>query len=189
MKVCLHEFLKYSESFLWSWLSPRSCIGGSTADIYMFFTFSELWNYTIVFSDNFLTFSQAYEEEEERRVAEEKRRNEAQALSRWYQLLSSIITRQRLNNCYGNGTSQEASVGIQKSDDTLSAEAGCKEDSRKSGGCHQDKLKDNQPTSPQSVPTEDHEHVFLLDDEMFDEESSTRTKRCKCGFSIQFEEL
>ncbi|XP_071915428.1 DNA repair protein RAD4-like isoform X1 [Coffea arabica] len=132
---------------------------------------------------------EAYEEEEERRVAEEKRRNEAQALSRWYQLLSSIITRQRLNNCYGNGTSQEASVGIQKPDDTLSAEAGCKEDSRKSGGCHQDKLKDNQPTSPQSVPTEDHEHVFLLDDEMFDEESSTRTKRCKCGFSIQFEEL
>lgn len=132
---------------------------------------------------------EAYEEEEERRVAEEKRRNEAQALSRWYQLLSSIITRQRLNNWYGNGKSGEAFVGIQKPDDTLSAEAGCNEDSRKSGGCHQDKLKDNQPTSPQFVPTEDHEHVFLLDDEMFDEESSTRTKRCKCGFSIQFEEL
>lgn len=132
---------------------------------------------------------EAYEEEEERRVVEEKKRNEAQALSRWYQLLSSIVTRQRLNNCYGNGISQEASAGIQKPDDILSAEAGCNEDSRKSAGCHQDKLKDDQPAAPQSVPTEDHEHVFLLDDEMFDEESSIRTKRCKCGFSIQFEEL
>ncbi|KAL8047029.1 hypothetical protein ABFX02_08G211900 [Erythranthe guttata] len=46
---------------------------------------------------------QAYLEEEERRENEEKRKNEAQALSKWYQLLSSIITRQRLNNAYGDG--------------------------------------------------------------------------------------
>ncbi|KAL9160688.1 hypothetical protein ABFS82_08G217000 [Erythranthe guttata] len=48
---------------------------------------------------------QAYLEEEERRESEEKRKNEAQALSKWYQLLSSIITRQRLNNAYGDGES------------------------------------------------------------------------------------
>ncbi|KAL3525010.1 hypothetical protein ACH5RR_013382 [Cinchona calisaya] len=132
---------------------------------------------------------EAYEEEEERRMAEEKRRNEAQALSRWYQLLSSIVTRQRLNNCYANGSSHEASAGIQKPDDTLSSEVGGNEDGRKFAGCQLDKFKDDKPPAPQFVLADDHEHVFLLDDKMFDEGSSTRTKRCKCGFSIQFEEL
>ncbi|KAG9138484.1 hypothetical protein Leryth_012759 [Lithospermum erythrorhizon] len=48
---------------------------------------------------------EAHAEEEVRREAEEHRRNEMQALRRWYQLLSSIITRQRLQNCYGGGSS------------------------------------------------------------------------------------
>lgn len=39
------------------------------------------------------------------------------------------------------------------------------------------------------ITTEDHEHVFLTDDQDFDEESFTRTKRCRCGFSIQVEEF
>ncbi|KAK4417075.1 DNA repair protein [Sesamum alatum] len=66
---------------------------------------------------------QAYLEEEERREADEKRRNEAQALSRWYQLLSSIITRQRLNNCYGAGALSQSSTEIPKSDDKCPATA------------------------------------------------------------------
>lgn len=37
--------------------------------------------------------------------------------------------------------------------------------------------------------TGDHEHEFLKEDESFDEESSLRTKRCRCGFSVQVEEL
>lgn len=122
-------------------------------------------------------------------MAEEKRRNEAQALSRWYQLLSSIITRQRLSNCYGDGSSQEAPAGMRKPDNSVSTDAGGRneEDRQKRAGNHQDKLM--KPIATQFVPTEDHEHVFLLDDETFDEESSTRIKRCKCGFSIQLEEL
>lgn len=37
--------------------------------------------------------------------------------------------------------------------------------------------------------TQDHEHVFLTDDESFDEDTMTRSKRCRCGVSIQVEEL
>ncbi|KAE8664787.1 Detected protein of confused Function [Hibiscus syriacus] len=58
------------------------------------------------FKDSLL---EAYAEEEERRAAEEKKRNEAQAISRWYQLLSSIITRQKLNSYYGDGSSSQSS--------------------------------------------------------------------------------
>ncbi|KAK9106025.1 hypothetical protein Scep_022869 [Stephania cephalantha] len=50
---------------------------------------------------------EAHAEEVERLEAEEKKRNEGQALSRWYQLLSSIITRQRLNEIYGDGSSSD----------------------------------------------------------------------------------
>jgi hypothetical protein len=33
----------------------------------------------------------------------------------------------------------------------------------------------------------EHQHVFLVEDQTFDEETSVPTKRCACGFSIQVE--
>ncbi|KAK7321486.1 hypothetical protein VNO77_32186 [Canavalia gladiata] len=56
---------------------------------------------------------EAYAEEDERRWAEEKRRDEAQALTQWYQLLSSIVTRQRLNNRYNKSLSSEKPTSVQ----------------------------------------------------------------------------
>lgn len=35
----------------------------------------------------------------------------------------------------------------------------------------------------------EHEHVFLDEQETFDEETSVKTKRCKCGFSVQVEQM
>lgn len=46
----------------------------------------------VVFSELKDALLDAYEEEKERREAEERKRNEREALSRWYQLLSSILT-------------------------------------------------------------------------------------------------
>ncbi|KAM7278405.1 hypothetical protein ACFE04_005539 [Oxalis oulophora] len=129
----------------------------------------------------------AYAEEERIREAEEKRRNEAQALSRWYQLLSSIVTRQRLNNSYGDGLLSELSNDIPVTNDKLNARI---EDDRQMPKCEQGHIKDTKLDSTSSlVETEDHEHVLLTQDESFDEESSIRTKRCHCGFSIQVEEF
>lgn len=137
-----------------------------------------------------LFIPQAYAEEEERREAEEKRKAEAQALSRWYQLLSSIITRQRLNNCYANGGPSQSTINIPKPDSENSAKPGSSENPKMSPERQKENMENKHGTVP-FVPTETehHEHVFLLDDQTFDEESSTRTKRCRCGFSIQFEEL
>lgn len=124
---------------------------------------------------------EAYAEEEERREAEEKRRNEVQAINRWYQLLSSIVVRQRLNNCYGDGSSSHASNDNQKTNG---------EDKRQTSKCQQPRnLHDSKQDAPPLEPTRDHEHVFLTDDQTIDEESSTRTKRCGCGFSVEVEEL
>lgn len=40
-----------------------------------------------------------------------------------------------------------------------------------------------------SSQAEEHEHVFLKEYESFNEETSLLTKRCRCGFSVQVEEL
>jgi xeroderma pigmentosum group C-complementing protein len=127
---------------------------------------------------------QAYAEEEERRDAEEKKRNEAQAISRWYQLLSSIITRQRLNNSYGNGLLPQMPSNVQNTNNQPDVLVG----STQPPG-HQKDAKDRKLNAPSMTLTDDHEHVFLVEDQSFDEETSTRTKRCHCGFSVQVEEL
>ncbi|CAL5368300.1 unnamed protein product [Camellia sinensis] len=133
---------------------------------------------------------EAYAEEEERREAEEKKRSEAQAILRWYQLLSSIVTRQRLNNCYGDGLASQTSNDIPQTNDKVSAQVGCSEDDRHSPGCLEQNVLDRKLDVKSMVPTEEeHEHAFLTDDQAFDEESFTRTKRCRCGFSIQVEEM
>lgn len=136
-----------------------------------------------------LIVSQAYAEEEERREAEEKRRNEVQAINRWYQLLSSIVVRQRLNNCYGDGSSSHASNDNQKTNVESHAQVGDGEDKRRTSKCQPRNLHDSKQDAPPLGPTRDHEHVFLTDDQTIDEESSTRTKRCRCGFSVEVLEL
>ncbi|CAL4998846.1 unnamed protein product [Urochloa decumbens] len=121
---------------------------------------------------------EAYAEEEERRRAEESKQDEAQALSRWYQLLCSIVTRQRLKESYttpSHGLDHEGTPGndnIQKNTQS----------SRPS---------EREPNSSKLQTDHDHEHVheYPEEDQSFDEETFVRTKRCPCGFSIQVEEL
>ncbi|KAK1287485.1 hypothetical protein QJS10_CPB19g01376 [Acorus calamus] len=94
-------------------------------------------------------------------------------------LLSSIMTRQRLNASYGDGSTVLSDNSSALKDSQYGTSSSCKNnvkssvprrvDLRESGG--------------------NHEHVFPVDDQSFDEESSVRTKRCPCGFSIQMEEL
>ncbi|KAK1314840.1 hypothetical protein QJS10_CPA06g02003 [Acorus calamus] len=121
----------------------------------------------------------AYAEEEEKRGSEEKKRTETQALSRWYQLLSSIMTRQRLNASYGDGSTVLSDNSSALKDSQYGTTRSCKNNVKSS--------------VPRGVGLREsggnHEHVFPVDDQSFDEESSVRTKRCPCGFSIQMEEL
>ncbi|XP_024980885.1 DNA repair protein RAD4 isoform X4 [Cynara cardunculus var. scolymus] len=131
------------------------------------------------------TILEAYAEEEERRGADERRKNEAQAISRWYQLLSSIITRQRLNNRYAEGVSND----VQKTYDTFHHHKSTNREDIQKPISHQ--ANEDDPSQPDALPQpseEDHEHVFLLNDPSSDD-GSTRTKRCRCGFSIEVEEF
>ncbi|CAH9133565.1 unnamed protein product [Cuscuta epithymum] len=124
---------------------------------------------------------EAYAEEEERREAVEKHRAEAEALSRWYQLLSSIITRQRLNNAYASGGPSSAQ--------NLDPDSSVKMMTSQAEG-NQEKMLEKNNQILLGAEEEHHEHVFFLqDDQTLDADSSNRTKRCCCGFSIQFEEL
>lgn len=133
---------------------------------------------------------EAYVEDQERREAEENRRNEGQALRRWYLLLSSIITRQRLQNCYGGGDSTRNLINTSKaSDDVVHTPVDRSEDVGKLAKHKEDKNQDDEPKAPSYVYTEDHEHEFFLVEKASDEEGSTRTKRCHCGFSVEVELL
>ncbi|XP_041003378.1 DNA repair protein RAD4 isoform X2 [Juglans microcarpa x Juglans regia] len=131
---------------------------------------------------------EAYVEEEERREAEEKKRNEMQAISRWYQLLCSIITRQRLNNRYGDSSLAQTSTDIQRNSRLCAPAGGCDGDRqslvRQQEGTHRAKLD-----ASSTALSEDHEHVFLTENQSFDDESLVLIKRCHCGFSVQVEEL
>ncbi|XVE72231.1 hypothetical protein DITRI_Ditri11bG0022800 [Diplodiscus trichospermus] len=132
---------------------------------------------------------EAYAEEEERRVAEEKKRNEAQAITRWYQLLSSIITRQKLNSCYGDGSSSQASRKIQDKKNEINGPVESSKNDGQSTGHQKEDKRDTMDTGPSGALEVDHEHVFLTENESFDAENSVRTKRCQCGFTIHVEEL
>ncbi|XVF31671.1 hypothetical protein REPUB_Repub17cG0011500 [Reevesia pubescens] len=132
---------------------------------------------------------EAYAEEEERKVAEEKKRNEAQAISRWYQLLSSIITRQKLNSYYRDGSSSQASRDVQDKNNEINAPVESSRDDRQSTGHQKGYRGDTIYTAPSRALELDHEHVFLTENESFNAENSVRTRRCQCGFSIQVEEL
>ncbi|PWA51846.1 DNA repair protein Rad4 family [Artemisia annua] len=133
---------------------------------------------------------EVYAEEEIRRGAEERRKNEAQALSRWYQLLSSIVTRQRLNNRYAEGVSSNPSNDITKQNDTFHDHTSTSNEDIQKPISHQESENGSQHDNVvQQTFEEDHEHMFLTNDSSFDGESSIRTKRCRCGFSIEVEEL
>ncbi|XP_050946372.1 DNA repair protein RAD4 isoform X2 [Cucumis melo] len=133
---------------------------------------------------------ETYNEEAERMEAEERRQREKQAISRWYQLLSSIITRQRLNSRYGDSENPSQVVsGIQGMHDEGNADVpSCQEDAEPFKG-QQDNVSNPNMDSPSFINQEDHKHVFLLEDRIFDEKSLVVTKRCHCGFSVQVEEL
>ncbi|ESW13736.2 hypothetical protein PHAVU_008G233100 [Phaseolus vulgaris] len=132
---------------------------------------------------------EAYAEEEERRQAEEKKRDEKQALSRWYQLLSSIVTRQRLNNRYiSNSLSSEMPTGGQCINNESSATVGDSYDKNHNVKQQVDQC-DTSLGASLSTPVKDHEHMFLKEFESFDRETSLLTKRCQCGFTVQVEEL
>lgn len=130
------------------------------------------------FKDSIL---EAYAEEEDRRKAEERKQDEVRALSRWYQLLSSIVIRQRLNNSYGEGSTSHASFDVPAPDVKYHKLAVGTRKSSDSPRYQEQEMK--------SPGNHDHEHEFTLDEQAFDEDGSTRVKRCRCGFSIQFEEL
>ncbi|KAK3039317.1 hypothetical protein RJ639_028717 [Escallonia herrerae] len=123
---------------------------------------------------------EAYAEVEERREAEERKQSEAEALSRWYQLLSSIVIRQDLEERYGKACHHMPQLTLENSMKIYPF--------RLVTARMTDKLLDASKLIDVTIGA-DHEHVFLTDDQTFDEESSTRTKLCRCGFRIQVEEL
>lgn len=106
----------------------------------------------------------------------EKKQEEAQALSRWYQLLCSIVTRQRLKDSYKTPSHGIGNEGLPENDNvhrsTLSSRS-----------------SEREPSSSKLQTDHDHDHEFPKEDQSFDEETFVRTKRCPCGFSIQVEEL
>ncbi|XP_038874852.1 DNA repair protein RAD4 isoform X2 [Benincasa hispida] len=134
---------------------------------------------------------EAYTEEAERMEAEERRHREKQAISRWYQLLSSIITRQRLNSRYGDSENPSQVVSdVRSTHDKGNADIripSCQDDAEPFE--HQQDNVSNTNMDAPSFINQDHKHVFLLEDQIFDEKSLVVTKRCHCGFSVQVEEL
>lgn len=130
---------------------------------------------------------EAYAEEEQRREEEERKREERQALSRWYQLLSSMVIRQRLNNTYMNNVETETVAEHLKfqNKSSCATPANVSETTVPLGeNEHGTDIHDSD-----IMRTQNHEHFFLTDDESFDEDSMSRTKRCCCGVSIHVEEL
>lgn len=107
-----------------------------------------------------------------------------QAISRWYQLLSSIVTRQRIQNRYGESaftvsaeTENVSKLDVQLGGGNDEEALGCQQ------GLHENTLDDR------SSMLENHEHVFLTENQSFDQDNLVVTKRCLCGFSVQVEEL
>ncbi|XP_010453826.1 PREDICTED: DNA repair protein RAD4-like [Camelina sativa] len=133
------------------------------------------------------TILEAYAEEQEKREEEERRRNEAQAASRWYQLLSSILTRERLKNRYANNSNSVETKSLEVNSVPIIKPKNVKspENQRvaKTGGGGRSRVRKTRNED------ESHEHVFLEDQETFDEETSVKTKRCKCGFSVEVEQM
>ncbi|KAF8097916.1 hypothetical protein N665_0279s0045 [Sinapis alba] len=142
------------------------------------------------------TILEAYAEEQEMREEEERRRNEAQAASRWYQLLSSILTRERLKNRYANDSEDDVvkTRSLETKPETVVREENVKA-TKKQGGVKRGRSGGRKCRSEEENhgdgdgDGDEHEHVFLDEQETFDEKTSVKTKRCKCGFSVQVEQM
>lgn len=133
---------------------------------------------------------EAYNEEAERMEAEERRHREKQAISRWYQLLSSILTRQRLSSRYGDSENPlQVASDVRGTHDKGNADIPSCQDDAEPFKLHQDNVSNTNIDAPSFNNQEDHKHVFLLEDQIVDEKSLVVTKRCPCGFSVQVEEL
>ncbi|XP_068659327.1 DNA repair protein RAD4 isoform X2 [Aristolochia californica] len=132
---------------------------------------------------------EAYAEAEEKRESEEKKRHEAQVISRWYQLLSSIVTRQRLKHSYEDIPSSAALHMVDQRDDLGAAQNDDPKDKTRSSSYQQPVQEDIILGSRSKSFLGEHEHVFPIEHQSFDEENSIRTKRCPCGFSIRVEEM
>lgn len=139
---------------------------------------------------------EAYAEEREMREEEERKRNEAQAASRWYQLLSSILTRERLKNRYANNSEDDVvkTRSLETKPETVVREENVKTPKKQGGvkrgrsGGRKSRSEDENRERGDGEGDE-HEHVFLDEEETFDEKTSVKTKRCKCGFSVQVEQM
>uniref|UniRef100_A0A0D9X811 Rad4 beta-hairpin domain-containing protein n=1 Tax=Leersia perrieri TaxID=77586 RepID=A0A0D9X811_9ORYZ len=127
------------------------------------------------------TILEAFAEQEEQRKAEERKQEEAQALIRWYQLLSSVVTRQRLKDSYKAPSSEHGPGGPSKDVSQQKGTPDCRSSETKTPST---RLQADSP-----FLAHDHEHEYPEEDQSFDEETFVRTKRCPCGFSIQVEEL
>ncbi|KAJ0232629.1 DNA repair protein RAD4 [Hirschfeldia incana] len=137
---------------------------------------------------------EAYAEEREMREEEERRRNEAQAASRWYQLLSSILTRERLKNRYGNNSEDGDDDVVKTRSLETKPERVVREENvktpKKEGGVKRGRKRHSEEDeNRERGDGDEHEHVFLDEQETFDGETSVKTKRCKCGFSVQVEQM
>lgn len=130
-------------------------------------------------------FGQAYAEEQEKKEEEERRRNEAQAASRWYQLLSSILTRERLKNRYANNSNDVEAKSLEVNSETVVKAKNVKAPEKQRVAKRGEKSRVRKSRNED----ESHEHVFLDEEETFDEETSVKTKRCKCGFSVEVEQM
>ncbi|CAH1436955.1 unnamed protein product [Lactuca virosa] len=143
-----------------------------------------LYNGIVVCSEFKDMILDAYGEEEERRGEEERRKNEAKALSRWYQLLSSIVTRQRLNNRYAKPeeVSSCPKNDVEKTNDSYDH---CSTSVNTQDVQNLISLQENDDVA--QTFEDDHEHVFV--NGSLDVENSVRKKSCRCGFSIEVEEM
>ncbi|KAH9604354.1 hypothetical protein KSS87_023944 [Heliosperma pusillum] len=137
------------------------------------------------------TILEAYTEEEQRREEEEKKRDERQAMSRWYQLLSSMVTRQRLNDKYMNNSESETTHSDLKAESRSSRKdtTNVGESTTVTTPAIQESTHRTTIHDIDGMDSQNHEHVFLTDDESFVDDSMTQLKKCRCGLSILVEEL
>ncbi|MCO5601952.1 hypothetical protein L7F22_056078 [Adiantum nelumboides] len=118
---------------------------------------------------------EAYAEEEHRRNIEAKKRKESLAVAKWFQLLKSIATRQRLEATYKlfQNDSQRIPANSSVLPQTLSL-------SESNVANHLNTNYKNHTA---------HEHFFPEQNESYDEQSGICTKVCACGFTLKVEEM
>ncbi|MCO5614090.1 hypothetical protein L7F22_068371 [Adiantum nelumboides] len=118
---------------------------------------------------------EAYAEEEHRRNIEAEKRKESLTVAKWFQLLKSITTRQRLQATYQ--FSENDTQRILANNSVLPQTLSLSESNVA-----------NHPNTNHKNHTA-HEHFFPEQNESYDEQSGIRTKVCACGFTLKVEEM